>query len=81
MQDILREIYDRAYVEKIHSQPLTKEERAVWDKAQEILGENMLDQMLYAQSRAAAEESYDTFRLGFRAGALLMLELVQIQNC
>jgi len=77
MQDVLRKIYDLVYMEQLRSHPMTRKEQEVWDKAQEILGDDMLDQMLCAQNRAAAEESYDTFRLGFRAGALLMLGLVQ----
>jgi len=77
MQDILREIYDELYVEKTSGHPMTRTEQEVWDKAQEILGYEMLDQMLCALNRASVEEYYDTFRLGFRAGALLMLGLVQ----
>ncbi len=77
MQDILREIYTELYVEKTSGRPMTKKDQELWDKAQEILGYDMLDQMTCALNRAASEEFYDNFRLGFRVGALLMLELVQ----
>ncbi len=77
MQDILREIYTEFYVEKTSGRPLDRNGQELWDKAQEILGYDMLDEMICAQNRTTSEEFYDTFRLGFRAGALLMLELVQ----
>ena len=54
---------------------MTEEESAVWDKAQAILGAEMIDKMLYAQIRSLAEVQYDYFCAGFRLGAQLMLEL------
>lgn len=76
MQDILREVFEELYEGQIGSHPLTKKERAVWDKAQAVLGGNAVDQLVYAQSRSISEGHYDAFRLGFRLGALLILELV-----
>ena len=54
---------------------MTKEERAVWDKAQALLGADMLDEMLHTQCRSIVEAHYDYFREGFRLGAQLMLTL------
>ena len=36
-QNILRELFN-VYEPKIESHPMTKDERAVWDKAQALLG-------------------------------------------
>ena len=74
MQDPLREIFE-IYEGRIGGHPMTREERAVWAKAQAVLGENMIDRMVYAQSRSLAEAEYDCFREGFLLGARLMLEL------
>ena len=73
-QNILRELFN-VYEPKIESHPMTKEERAVWDKAQALLGGDMLDEMLHTQCRSIVEAHYDYFREGFRLGARLMLEL------
>ena len=54
---------------------MTREERAVWNRAQASLGENMVDEMVHAQSRSLTEAEYDCFRMGFRLGAQLMLSL------
>lgn len=76
MQDLLREIFDNIYVEKVPGRPMTREECRTWDKAQVILGEDFLDQMIHSQSRSITEEQYDYFREGFRLGARLILELM-----
>ena len=73
-RDILRELFD-IYEPKVGSHPMTKEERVVWDKAQVLLGESMLDEMLHTQCRSIVEAHYDYFREGFRLGAQLMLML------
>ena len=70
MQEPLREIFE-IYEEKVGSHPMTREERAVWNRAQASLGENMV----HAQSRSLTEAEYDCFRMGFRLGAQLMLSL------
>ena len=54
---------------------MTKEERAVWDKAQAILGEDVIDEMFHVQCRSMVEIQYDYFREGFLLGARLMLEV------
>ena len=72
MQDILREIFDEYFEGKIGSHPMTEEERAVWDRAQAMLGGEAVDKLVYAQARSISEGHYDSFRLG----ALLMLDLV-----
>lgn len=74
MQDPLREIFE-IYEGRLGSHPMTKEERAVWNRAQAVLGEDAIDEMVHAQSRSLAEEQYDCFRTGFRLGAQLMLAL------
>ena len=74
MQDPLREIFE-IYEGKIGSHPMTKEERAIWDRARAVLGEDTTDEMFYVQCRSIMEAQYDYFREGFRLGAQLMLEL------
>lgn len=74
MQDPLREIFE-LYEGRLGSQPMTKEERAVWSRAQAVLGEEAIDEMVHAQSRSLTESEYDCFRAGFRLGARLILEL------
>lgn len=74
MQDPLREIFE-IYEGRLGSHPMTKEERAVWNRAQAVLGEDAIDEMVHAQSRSLAEEQYDCFRTGFRLGAQLLLAL------
>ena len=74
MHDPLREIFE-IYESKVGSHPMTKEERAVWDQAQAILGGNTIDEMFHAQCRSMAEIQYDYFREGFLLGARLMLEV------
>ncbi|MDE6899587.1 MAG: hypothetical protein K2P15_00785 [Oscillospiraceae bacterium] len=54
---------------------MTEEESAVWDTAQAALGAEMIDELIYSQSRSLSEEQYDCFRIGFRLGAQLMLDL------
>ena len=76
MQDMLREIFDEYFAGKISSHPMTEEENAVWDEARAVLGADAVDQLLYAQARSLSEGHLDSFRLGFRLGALMMLELV-----
>ena len=76
MQDILREIFDELYEGKIGSHPMTPKERKAWEKAQSVLGGEMVDKLVYAQSRSISEGHYDSFRMGFRLGALLVLELI-----
>ena len=80
MQDLLREIFDVIYIEKVPSQPMTQAEYKVWDKAQEILGGDLLDEMIHSQSRSLTEAQYVLFREGFRLGARLMLELTQAET-
>ena len=75
MQDPLREIYDLLCEPRIKGHPLTEEESAVWDTAQAALGAEMIDELIYSQSRSLSEEQYDCFRIGFRLGAQLMLGL------
>lgn len=75
MQDPLRKVFEGKYDPHLGHQTMTCEETAVWDKAQAVLGGEMIDKMLYAQSRSLAETQYDYFRAGFRLGAQLMLEL------
>ena len=60
MQEPLREIFE-IYEEKVGSHPMTREERAVWNRAQASLGENMVDEMVHAQSRSLTEAEYDCF--------------------
>lgn len=74
MQDPLREIFE-IYEGRLGSHPMTKEERAVWNHAQAVLGEDAIDEMVHAQSRSLVEEQYDCFRAGFLLGAQLMLAL------
>lgn len=74
MQDPLREIFE-IYEGRLGSHPMTKEERAVRNRAQAVLGEDAIDEMVHAQSRSLAEEQYDCFRTGFRLGAQLLLAL------
>lgn len=73
MQDPLREIYE-LWEGKMGSHPMTKEERAVWNRAEAVLGKNVIDELVHAQSRSLAEEQYDCFRTGFRLGVRLILE-------
>ena len=75
MQDPLRAIFEGEYEPHAGHCSMTSEETAIWDKAQAILGGEMIDKMLYAQSRSLSETQYDYFRAGFRLGAQLMLEL------
>ncbi|MBD5169900.1 MAG: hypothetical protein HDT20_07290 [Oscillibacter sp.] len=75
MPDILREIFDHCYEGKVGSHPMTATEREVWDRAQAVLGGDMIDKLVYAQSRSLAESQYDFFREGFLLGARLILEL------
>ena len=74
MQDPLREIFE-IYEGRLGSHPMTKEERAVWNRAQAVLGEDAIDELVNAQSRSLTEEQYDCFRAGFRLGARLILEI------
>ncbi|MBD5151098.1 MAG: hypothetical protein HDT15_03105 [Oscillibacter sp.] len=74
-QDPLRALFEGDYEPQISHHPMTEEERAIWDQAQTILGGEMIDKMVYAQSHSLAEEQYDYFCAGFRLGAQLMLEL------
>lgn len=74
MQDPLRALFELCE-ERLGSQPMTKEERAVWNRAQAVLGEDAIDEMVHAQSRSLVEEQYDCFRAGFLLGARLMLEV------
>ena len=76
MQSTLREIFDGIYEEKIAAHPMTKAESAVWENAQSLLGEDFVDKMVCSQSRSLTEGQFDSFRQGFRLGALLMLELI-----
>ncbi|MCI9432114.1 MAG: hypothetical protein HFF70_06760 [Oscillospiraceae bacterium] len=73
--DVLRALFEGEYAPIANYYPMTEEESAVWDKAQAILGAEMIDKMLYAQIRSLAEVQYDYFCAGFRLGAQLMLEL------
>lgn len=75
MPDLLKDIFNGIYEPKIVPHPMTKEERAVWEKAIALFGENMVDEMLSAECRSLAETEYEYFRQGFRLGAQLMLEL------
>lgn len=74
MQDPLREIFE-IYEGRLGSQPMTKEERKIWNRAQAVLGEDAMDELVNAQSRSLTEEQYDCFRAGFRLGARLILEI------
>lgn len=74
MQDPLREIFE-IYEGRLGSQPMTKEERKIWNRAQAVLGEDAIDELVNAQSRSLTEEQYDCFRAGFRLGARLILEI------
>ena len=71
----LRAIFEGEYKPETGYHPMTKEEDAVWEKAQAILGSQIINELLYNQCRSLAEEQYDYFRAGFRLGAQLMLEL------
>ena len=73
MQDPLREIYE-LWEGKMGRHPMTKEERAVWNRAEAVLGKNAIDELVHAQSRSLAEEQYDCFRTGFRLGVRLILD-------
>lgn len=75
MQDPLREIYELVYEASAAGHPMTEEEAAVWDTARSVLGRDMVDRLVYSQSRSLTEEQYDCFRAGFRLGAQLMLSL------
>lgn len=75
MQDPLRKIYELVYEVNAAGHPMTAEEAAVWDTAQRALGNEMIDKLVYSQSRSLTEEQYDSFRAGFRLGAQLMLSL------
>ncbi len=74
MRDPLREIFE-IYEGRIGGHPMTEEERAIWDRAQMILGEDAIDEMVHAESRSLLETEYDFFREGFLLGARIMLEL------
>ena len=45
------------------------------DKVQSIIGLDMVSEIGAAQTAVANEENLDWFRIGFRLGASLMLEL------
>ena len=74
MQDPLREIFDLVYEARVPGHPMTAEESAVWDTVQNALGSEMIDKLVYSQSRSLAEEQYDCFRAGFRLGVRLILD-------
>ena len=76
--NILDEIYDEIY---LGEEPDTEEYRglresyyAVWDKAEEILGEEFFDKVwnTVVELNTAANRNY--FKEGFRLGVQLMLE-------
>lgn len=75
MQDPLREMYELLCEGKLTGHPMTAEESAVWEAARGVLGNEMIDELIYSQSRSLSEEQYDCFRIGFRLGAQLMLGL------
>ena len=56
MQDPLREIFDLVYEARAPGHPMTAEESAVWDTVQNALGSEMIDKLVYSQSRSLAEE-------------------------
>lgn len=74
MQDPLREIYEICDLGVGHHS-MTKEEQAVWDNAQTILGVNAVDELLNAQCRSLVEAQYAYFCAGFRLCARLLLEI------
>ena len=75
MQDPLRELYELLCEENLTGHPMTAEESAVWETARGALGNELMDKLIYSQSRSLSEEQYDCFRLGFRLGARLILSL------
>ncbi len=75
MQEPLREIFDVIYADRAGCHPMTKEESAVWDCARRILGGDMIDRLIYSQSRSLSEGEYEMFREGFLLGVQLMLEV------
>ena len=76
MKGPLKAIFEGIYEPQIVPHAMTKEERAVWEKAIALLGDSMVDEMLSAECRSLAETEYEYFREGFRLGARLVLELM-----
>lgn len=79
MVDMIREIYESGFYENRQCSEkylaLCEEEAAVMEKVQSVMGLDMVDEISDAQEAIADEENLDWFRIGFRLGASLMLEL------
>ena len=79
MTDIIKELFSSAlYMDLAPSkelQALRKEEEAIWEKIQPLLGMDVIDELHNIQVNIANEQNLIWFREGFRLGAGLMLEL------
>lgn len=79
MVDMIREIYESGFYENRQCSEkylaLCEEEAAVMEKVQSIIGLPMVNEISAAQTAVTNEENLDWFRIGFRLGASLMLEL------
>lgn len=80
MSDILRNLYTGNFT----AQPKTRAEyfqqanqvEALWEKAGERLGEDLLEELRAAEADLQFEHNFNWYREGFRLGALLTLELL-----
>ena len=52
MQDPLKEIYECVYEAKATGHPMTEEEGAVWEFVRSMLGNEVVDNLIYSQSRS-----------------------------
>ena len=75
MHDSLKDIYECVYEARATGHPMTEEEGAVWEFVRSVLGDEVVDKLIYSQGRSLSEEQYDCFRAGFRLGARLMRDL------
>lgn len=78
MNDILREIFDDVYditpKRDKAQQELDKKHFTEWDKVQEILGAEFVDQLCELEGEREDRRNFHYYREGFRLGVRLMLE-------
>ena len=81
MRDILKDIYYGNFTREFRPDEeyrrLQKESDQVWDKAGDILGTKMINELWASQLQMVTLESYRDFLHGIRLGAALMAVLTE----
>ena len=52
MHDSLKEIYECVYEARATGHPMTEEEGAVWEFVRSVLGDEVVDKLIYSQGRS-----------------------------